>query len=220
MDVKDPLVLIFTRNAFYKRMHYLALGLFGLCLLVVIALLCLLVFIFKNPSPSIYFPTDKVGRLIRVPPVNVPYFKTEEVAQWATKAIEAAFSYNYVNYRQQLQDAQKYFTHFGWEMYMKTLTASNNLLAIKERKMVAVAHATMAPRLLKEGKLGNAYGWQFEVPILLTYQQPPYDDNSLFYNNLNVTVLIRREQIQEGDQGLGIVKIIGAAPKIENETGS
>src|SRR3990167_8587940 len=176
MNGEDALVLIFARNAFYKRLHYLALTAFFSSLLVMGFLIGILIFLIRNPTQPLYFPTDNISRLIQETPVNKPNMTNEEVVAWTIEAVQSAYSYDFVNYRLQLQTAEKYFTHYGWSEYMKALTASLNLVALTQRKQIVIAKVVDKPKELAEGLLGGAYAWKFQMPILVTYWGPPYDD--------------------------------------------
>lgn len=210
METNDALVLIFSRNAFYKRLHYLALATLGLSIFVILFLIGVLIFLLKSPTQPLYFATDNVSRLIQVVPVNTPNMTKEDVINWTIEAVQAAYSYDFINFRAQLQSAQKYFTNYGWRNYMNALRASNNLIGIKDRKFIGIAKVVSKPVLLSEGMLSGAYAWKFQMPLLATYLQPPnYDDDNKIINSLILTVIVQRQQVLEGYKGLGIVQIIG-----------
>lgn len=209
MNANNALVLIFSRNAFYKRLHYLALAAFGLSLLAIAVLIALLFFLLKNPTHPLYFATDTVGRLIDIVPVDQPNMTTDEVMAWAVDAVQATYSYDHLHYRGQLQEAQKYYTNYGWSNYVRALTASNNLVALEERKMIVTATVVAQPKILAQGILAGAYAWRFEMPVLVSYSLPPYDDKSKFFNALDVVMIVQRQQALQGYKGLGIVQIVG-----------
>lgn len=217
MEGNDALQLVFTRNAFYKRLHYLALGAFGLTLLVILILAWILFYVVRNPGFPLYFATDSIGRLIQIVPVDKPNMPTDDVAKFAVEAGEAAFSYDFVNYRAQLQSAEKYFTRYGWQQYMKALRDSNNILALTNRKQIVIAAAVDKPKLVKEGVLGGAYAWRFDVPVLVTYWLPPYDDSSKSLNALTLSMIVQRQPILEGYKGLGVVQVIAQFAESTNE---
>jgi len=210
MDTKDALVLVLTRNAFYKRLYYLILSVFLLSLLVIGILIGMLTFLIRHPIQPLYFVADHIGRLMPTVPVSEPNMTTAEVVAWTIEAIQSAYSYNYVNYRAQLQNAQKYFTNYGWQEYMKALTASNNLNGVAQRKMVVLATVIDQPKLDIAGILGGAYAWRFEMPMLVTYLLPPYDGSNQFSNPLQVSVIVQRRPALQSYKGLGIVQIIGS----------
>jgi intracellular multiplication protein IcmL len=210
MADQDGLVLVFARNTFYQRLHYLALVVFAMCLIVIVILISTLYVLMQNPAHPLYFAADEVGRLIKIIPVNKPNMADEDVVSWTVDAVQASYSYDYINYRVQLEEAQKYFTNYGWSKYFSALVASNNLLAIIQRKMIGLAQVVGPPKLLQKGLLGGAVAWKFQIPVLVTYALPPYDDKSSFLNPLVVTVIVQRQPPLEGYKGLGVVQMIGA----------
>jgi intracellular multiplication protein IcmL len=209
MKQQDPLVLVFSRNRFYKRMHYLALASFALSLFVIALLLWALVYMGNNPRPPLYFATDKVGRLVKSVPVSKPNMSQKEVEAWVIQAMESAFSYDYVNYRRQLQTAQKYFTNYGWRQYMNALRESNNLVALTQRQMVVSARVAYEPKLVTKGLISGAYAWKYNLRLLITYSIPPYDRQSTFKNPLDVSVIVQRQPELQSYQGLGVLQAIG-----------
>lgn len=209
MDDNKALILVFARNTFYRRQYFLALGAFALSLVVIGVLLGVIVFLKRNPTHPLYFATDSIGRLIQVVPVDQPNMKIEDIMDWAKDAVETTYSYDYINYHYQFQAAQKYFTNYGWSKYITALNASNNVVALKERKMVVLAQVVDKPKILTQGILAGAYAWKFEIPVLMTYSLPPYDDKSQFTNPLTITMIVQRQPILQSYKGLGIVQIIG-----------
>jgi intracellular multiplication protein IcmL len=209
MDTNDPLILVYTRNAFYRRLYYLAFAAYALSMFVIIVLALVLLYLIKNPTRPLFFATDNVGRLIHVVPINIPNMTFDEVVAWSTSAVESAFSMDYINYRSQLQDAEKYFTNYGWNNFMSTLTASNNLVALRNRQMVVMAKVVGQPTVDRQGLMGSGYAWKFTMPVLVTYSLPPYDDQHQFSNALSVSVIIQRQQALQGYKGLGVVQMIG-----------
>lgn len=208
---QDALVMVHLRNDFYKRKFHFALAVYFLSLVVIAILISVLVFLVKNPTRPLYFVTDNVSRLIHDVPRNIPNMSTAEVESWVIEAVEAANSYDFVNYRSQLQDAQKYFTDFGWRNYMDGLNSSSNLVALAQRKHVIIAKVVGKPKLVVEGILGGAYAWKFQLPLLVTILSPPYNDSpkSKFQNPILLTVVVQRQSILSSYKGLGIVQMIG-----------
>lgn len=208
MESEDALVLIFSRNAFYRRLHFLAFWAFVLSFIVICVLGTTLAYLLRNSNKPVYFAADDVGRLIRIVPINTPNMPLEDIMDWTVKAVESSFSYDYINYRQQLQSVQNYFTHYGWSSYIDALSLSGNLRALTLRKQIVLAKAIQRPTVINEGLLAGAYAWKFQFPLLVTYTMPPYDGSNEFTNSLIVSVIVQRQQILEGDHGLGIVQLI------------
>jgi len=202
--------MIHTRNAFYRQKYHFAFGVFLLSIVIIIILSILLLYLLRNPTEPLYFVADPQGRLLKNIPNTDPNMTTDEAGAWAKDAVEAAYTYDFVNYRAQLQDAQKYFSEYGWRNYMSTLTTSRNLDALTNRQLVFIAKVTAKPTLLVQGMLGGAYGWKFQMPLLVTFLRPPdYDDATSFRNAFVVTVILQRQNLLQSYKGLAVIQMIG-----------
>jgi intracellular multiplication protein IcmL len=207
MATNDAMELVFARNIFYRRMHFMVLGAFALSL-VLIAILTVTFFYIKNyPYHPYYFAADNKSRLLQIIPVNTPNMTMDDAVKWTTKAVEAAFTYDYVNFHEQLQNAQKYFTSYGWTQYMNALTASNNLVGVEQRKLIGSATVIPPVKVVNSGILQGAWAWAFQMPVLITYTKP---DNTAFSNAYVVSVIVQRQPVLEGEgtTGLGIVQLV------------
>ncbi|OGT47755.1 MAG: hypothetical protein A3E83_04950 [Gammaproteobacteria bacterium RIFCSPHIGHO2_12_FULL_41_20] len=205
----DTLALIFARNMFYRRQYQLILGALAISFIIIVILAWILLYLVKYPPTPVYFAADKAGRLIYEEPLTEP-IPTQDVLEWAVEAVQATYSYDFINYRAQLQNAQKYFTSYGWIEYMRALTASNNLLALTNRKMVIIAQIAEPPKVVTTGVLGGAHAWKLEMTLLVTYWSPPFSNTSQFYNPLQVSMIIQRQPLLKSYKGLGILQLIGS----------
>jgi len=185
------------------------LGIYFLSIIVIMILASILYYLIKKPAEPLYFVADKAGRLIQDIPVQVPNMPLDDVIAWTIEAVQSAYSFNVLNYREQLQSAEKYFTDYGWRTYMDGLRAANNLTAVEQRKLIIVAKVVGKPKVLVQGRMSGAYAWKFQIPLLVTYSYPPYDDKSQFQNPLSLTVIVQRQPLLSSDRGLGIVQMIG-----------
>lgn len=210
METNDALIAVISRNAFYRRLHYLALGLLALMVVVIGILICVLIYLTKNPSKPLYFATDTVGRLIHITPLTQPNMSNDELSAWVVEAAQAAYSYDYLNYRSQLQNAQKYFTNYGWSKYMQALQASNNLNGVIQRQWIGLAKVIEPPKIETEGMLSGAYAWKFKVMMLVTYLRPPqYDQATMRADPIQLSIIVQRQPILQSYKGVGIVQMVG-----------
>jgi intracellular multiplication protein IcmL len=191
----DALVLVHTRNQFYRGKFRFVLSVYVLSLV-------------KNPTEPLYFPADSVGRLLPDIPSSIPNMSNQEVVNWTIEAVESAYSYDYVNYRSQLQNSQKYFTNFGWRTYMDALRKSNNISALKERQYVIIAKVVGPPKLIRQDLIQGAMAWKFEMPVLITYLTPPFGEKDKFTNAWIITVIVQRQNALQSYKGLGIIQSI------------
>ncbi len=205
---------VITRNLFYRRLHYYALAVLLIAIIVIGIMISVLFYITRNSTHPLYFATDNVGRLIKIVPVSQPNMSDDDVIAWVIEAVQAAYSYDYVNYRAQLQSAQKYFTEYGWNNYMAALKASNNLVALTQTKLVFDAHVVEKPVVIKRGIIPsmNTFAWRIQMPLLISYKKPPYADS--INNSIFVTVVVRRQPILQSYKGLGIVQMIAQSANV------
>jgi intracellular multiplication protein IcmL len=209
MDKHNALEMIFVRNTFYRRLYHLALATLIQMLIVIGLLSGMLFYLIMNPPKPIYFATDPMSRLIEVVPVDRPNMTLKEVSDWVVDAVQSTYSYNYINYRTELQNAQKYFTNYGWRNYMKALTASRNIVGLTNRQMIISASVIDTPKVIREGSLSGSYAYRMTMPLLVTYSLPPYDSKSKFSNALQIDVLVERMPILQSYKGLGVLQMIG-----------
>jgi intracellular multiplication protein IcmL len=204
----DALFLIHSRNAFYKRKYHFLSGVAALALIIIAVLAGILHRLMVSPTHPIYFATDKIGKLIQQIPLTELNMSKEELLLWAVEAVQGANTYDYINYRQQLQNAQKYFTSYGWHTYMQGLAASNNLVGLTQRKMIQVTKVVDAPKIIFEGRVAGRRAYKIEMPILMTFYKPPYADKDKFQDAYTATIIVQRQDVLDSYGGLGIIQII------------
>ena len=136
--------------------------------------------------------------------LNEPNQSDSAVLQWANQAAVAAFTYNFVNYRTELQASSGFFTSEGWTQFLTALEDSNNLDAVRAKKLIVSAVATSAPIILQKGVLNGRYSWRVQMPMLVTYQSA-----SEFSQQRNVvTLLISRISTLNSPRGIGIAQFV------------
>ncbi|KTD24579.1 MULTISPECIES: type IVB secretion system apparatus protein IcmL/DotI [Legionella] len=201
---QDALTAVSMRNEFYRdgqRKTILAL-LFSILINFVLA--SLLVYMITHPPAPKYFATSINGRITPLFPLDEPNQSDSAVLQWANQAAIAAFTYNFVNYRDELQASSGFFTADGWTQFLTALQQSNNLDAVKAKKLIVSAVATRAPIILQKGLLNGVYSWRVQMPILVTYQSA----SEFSQQNNVVTMLITRVSTLNSPRGIGIAQFV------------
>lgn len=200
----DALTAVEMRNNFYRdgqRKIILAL-IFSIIVNLVQGFM--LFYIITHPPAPKYFATSINGRITPLFALDEPNQADSAVLQWANQAAIAAFSYNFVNYREELQAASGFFTAEGWQQFLDALQSSNNLEAVKRQKMVVSAVATRTPVILQKGLLNGRYSWRVQMPLLVTYQSA----NQFSQRNDVVTLLITRISTLNSPRGIGIAQFV------------
>lgn len=200
MADEDALQAVRLRNNFYRDSYRRVLAALLLMVLVNIAFAVAILFMVSNKPTPQYFATTSDGKVIRLYPLSAPVVTTSELLQWATVAATSANTYNFVNYRAELQKAAEYFTPQGWSEYQDALRASRNLEAVVNRKLTVSAVATGAPVVLDQGVIGGRYKWKVQLPILVTYEST----GTKITQPSEVTMLITRVSTLETPKGIAI----------------
>jgi len=201
---EDALTIVALRNDFYRDSYRKVMVILLLSVILNIGLGAVLFYIVTHPPMPKYFATSINGRITPVQPLDEPNQSDSAVLQWANQAAIAAFTYNFVSYRKELQAASEFFTAEGWRQFIEALEASNNLEAVKSKKLIVSAVATRAPIILQKGILNGRYSWRVQMPILVTYQSA----SQFTQQNNIVTMLIQRVSTLNSPRGIGISQFI------------
>ena len=201
---EDALTAVALRNAFYRDGQRKMILVLLVSMVANFVLASMLVYIILHPPAPKYFATSINGRITPLFPLNEPNQSDSAVLQWANQAAIAAFTYNFVNYRTELQASSGFFTSDGWDQFLTALQQSNNLDAVKAKKLIVSAVATRAPIILQKGILNGKYAWRVQMPILVTYQSA----SEFSQQNNVVTMLITRVSTLNSPRGIGISQFV------------
>jgi intracellular multiplication protein IcmL len=207
MANEDAVQLVKLRHEFYRDNYRKIMWLLLFCVLIILVLGGGLFYVVSNPPKPQYFATTTDGRISPLVPLDQPNLSTSALLQWANTAAVAAYTYNFVNYRQALQEASEYFTPDGWTAFMDALNVTNNLNALIEKKLIVSAVATGAPVVLQQGLLEGTYAWKVQMPILVTYQSA----SQFSQQSLVLTLLIVRISTLNSARGVGIAQFVASS---------
>jgi len=200
----DALAAVKLRNAFYRDGQRKLMVILLMSLVANLVVAAVLGYLITHPPKPKYFATSINGRITPLFALDEPNQSDSAVLQWANQAAIAAFTYNFVNYRNELQASSGFFTSQGWNQFLSALEDSNNLEAVKAKKLIVSAVATSAPIILQKGVLSGRYSWRVQMPILVTYQSA-----SEFSQQRNVvTMLITRISTLNSPRGIGIAQFV------------
>jgi intracellular multiplication protein IcmL len=203
---EDALVIVHNRNDFYRDNYRKVVAALLFCILIILALTGALLYFFTNPPPPRYFATSVDGRITPLISLDQPNISQSALLQWANTAAISAYTYNFVNYQEALQAASESFTPDGWSAFIEALEASNNLNAVKAKKLVVSAVATGAPVILQQGVLNGTYAWRVQMPMLITYQSA----SQFSRQSIIVTMLVTRISTLNSPRGIGIAQFVAA----------
>lgn len=201
---EDALTAVALRNGFYKDSQRKVLVALLIAIIVNLTMAMMLIYMITHPPAPKYFATSINGRITPLFPLNEPNQSDSAVLQWANQAAIAAFTYNFVNYRDELQASSGFFTAEGWDQFLTALQQSNNLDAVKAKKLIVSAVATSAPIIRQKGLLNGSYSWSVQMPLLVTYQSA----SEFTQQNNVVTMLITRVSTLNSPRGIGISQFV------------
>jgi len=226
---KDAFELVRLRNFFYRD-NYRRL----IALLVFMAILLLMMgywiyyLLSHRPAPT-YFATNVQGGIIPLYKLSSAGLTTDYVLSWAARGASNTFTFNYVQYREQIENAvDTYFTTEGGKDFQGQLMQSNNLQAMIQGKFVITAQPSQAPQLLWQGVVPTGtyqgrYGWQVQLPLTLTVQN--YQKYSKHTIDLTMTIVRDSYLIDktatniDSTKGIGIAQVLvkGAPSGLPNQ---
>ena len=205
---KPAIALVEQRNVFYKDSYRRVMIVLLLSILLNVILAGLLAYMLSNPPMPKYFATTINGRITPLVPLDMPNQSDSAILQWSAQAATAAYSYNFLNYRKELQVASEFFTPLGWRDFLQALEESNNLDAVRSKKLIVSAVATRAPVVLQKGVLNGRYSWRVQMVLLVTYQSA----SEFTQEQYVVTMLITRVSTLNTPRGIGIAQFVVGAP--------
>lgn len=200
------LELVRMRNGFYRDSYRTLLG--ALMTLLVVLLMSVGLNFYQmshKPEPR-YFATTNDGRIMQLFPLSDPMLSPNDLLQWAYGAAIEAYSYNFVNYREVLQQLQNKFTAEGWSNFEAALTKSRNLETVITKKLVVSAVATGTPVILDQAVVSGRYAWRVQVPLLVSFQSP----NEMTQRSIIVTMIVSRVPTVDYPKGVAVVSFVAA----------
>jgi len=207
----EGLKTVLSRNSFYRDNYRRAILSLLIMIIINVALVATVIYqLTHRPQPK-YFATTKDGRIIQLHPLSAPVLAQEAVSQFALRGVLKAYSFNFAHYKQDLEEASKFFSSEGWTKFKQSLKQSGMLQMVIKRKLVANAVTTGAPTLLKKGVVSGRYTWQFQIPILVTYES----QSETTRQALTVTVMIQRVSIINHPKQIAITQFVASQQPIQ-----
>jgi intracellular multiplication protein IcmL len=154
----------FYRDYYQALITALIASIFFILLMVVVVLYQLS----HRPLPRFIAVADN-GKKMELTAFNEPNYLPATLLRWASKATVAAYTFDFVNYEQQIANVAPYFTSSGWPGYKESV---GRLIAdITEKKLFVNGVVSGAPIIANQSATaGDGYEWRMQLPFLVTYQ--------------------------------------------------
>ncbi|QTP13324.1 DotI/IcmL family type IV secretion protein [Serratia symbiotica] len=123
---------------------------------------------------SMYFPKYKFvntadnSSICEIPVQDNPDYSAESVMDFAKDAIMKTYSYDYVNWRGQINEtAYRYYNDKGRVAYFNSLDESGNLSRVQKGKLILKSMVSNVPQIESEDKAKTF--WYIDVPITIEF---------------------------------------------------
>jgi intracellular multiplication protein IcmL len=203
----DALVTIKNRNEFhrdgYRRAQKIIVGL-SVALAAMTAVNAGLAFVVARGPERTFFAATEDGRVIQLTPLNEPLLSDERVLAFAAEAAPGAHTFDFSNFRAELQESSKDFTTRGFQSFIKALETSGNLDAVVKRKLAVTAVPTQAPVIVARGLVNGVYTWRLQMPMLVTFQSA----SEVVKDDITVELTVVRRPTTESPKGIGIDQFV------------
>ncbi|MCF6766278.1 type IVB secretion system apparatus protein IcmL/DotI [Thiotrichales bacterium 19S3-7] len=199
---EDVLTQIIKRNDFYKQnFKRLTTVLLVSCILNIGLFVGLMFTIASKPQPN-YFAVTENGRLLQLKGTQTAQITDSMVVSWVSQIVPKLYALDFLNYRSQLNDINKYFTSYGWTSYSTAFKAV--LDQIVKDKLVTRATLQDVPVVTAKGAINGIMAWKVQVPVMINFQQGKKEQTNEFI--LSLTIM--KNQNTESGELLGISQVV------------
>lgn len=149
----------------YDRYYLLGLVM-GIFLLLGLSVLVL--YQLKTRPLPMFTATAPNGKYKGLTPLDEPNLLPETLLQWASKAVTAAYTFDFSSYEKQLGAIRPFFTEEGWISYRSSINAL--IQSIVQNQLFINGVIVGTPVIASQGDFTGRYIWRIELPFLVTVQ--------------------------------------------------
>lgn len=216
----NAIELVRLRNNFYQDNYRRLISILLLLIVLIFSLVFWVYYLSTHRPQPRYFATNAAGGLVPLMPLNRPSLSQVQLQNWAARAATSAFTFNYIQLRDQLQDTQNtYFTDTGATQYLQALNNSKDLDAVTQGHFIVTAQPTGAPVILSNGVMTsgpyvNRWAWVVSVPLAISFQSDSLNRNGQRNVNVQLTI-VRTSRLVDPEatnidslQGIGVSQLL------------
>lgn len=133
------------------------------------------------------------------------------IRKWTGNAVRKMYTFNFLQYTNQLQEIKPFFTEDGWESFKVAFNNSDLKRKMTENFMDVSVTLKEEPYLLGglngvafDKKTGEEFAWKVVVPVTIAFTAN--GGKSVFENKL-LEITVIRVPTTENPFGLGIVRV-------------
>ena len=163
------LKVVHLRNRFLYVTYRYVLMLFVFSIFMAIFSFTMMVYFIRQPIPPQYVPVSSDGRLLELPTIDKEFKTESEVTDFFLRGLKKTHTFDFYNYRDQINEASSFFTINEWNNFFTKLAEAKTLDAVKENNWVATIKFTGPPVIKEKGLVNNTFSWYIEVPVKIMF---------------------------------------------------
>jgi len=166
-ELLQPLSL---RDDFYREGYYKAITVGGILIIAIAMLVSVSLYLYLSKPAPVFFKTGDDFRILPAVPVNKPYISQPDLIQWVSDVLPSILTFDFINYKTQLNSVIPFFTVNGWKNYSELLKQYIDYNTLVSQKLFVNAEPAGAPFIVNQGPLQPArtiWAWLIRMPINL-----------------------------------------------------
>jgi len=157
--------------------------------------------VYQRPLPTFY-AIQPNGQRMMLQPQDLPNLVPDTILHFACKAAVAAYTFDFVNFKGEINQARTYFTDAGWDDYLTSVESV--VRGIAQNKLFVTGVVNGAPVISNQGEIDGVYSWRVQIPFLVTYQSAQTAEQKKF----TVLVTVVRVPTSVDPLGIGIDQFV------------
>lgn len=209
-DIEDAGTQVVLRNRVVLSIYRKIIIITILSFIVFIGSLLTAISFTVSDTPPKYVPLTADGKIIPYIDLTKPNKDSGGIIKFAIDAVRDINMYDYINWKEQFNSNQKYFTAQGWNAFLNQFTESNIINTIKMNKIVVSSELLGTPSIVAEAysESTKRYMWKIDVPIKIEYHESARDRRGINIQTGIISLTIIRMPINENPEGVGILRYV------------
>lgn len=209
-DIEDVGTQVILRNrvvlAIYRKIIIITFFSF---IVFLASVLTAILFTIKEVPPK-YVPLTNEGKIIPYVDLSKPNKDAGGILKFSLDAVADINRYDYVNWKDQFNAFQKYFTPQGWNSYLNQYNESNIINTVKLNRVVVSSELLGNPTIVAEGfsESTNRYMWKIDIPVRINYYESAKERQGVNSQTGIISLTLIRVPVNENSEGVGILRYI------------
>jgi intracellular multiplication protein IcmL len=191
-----------NRHEFYRDSYRRLMWLVLVSLVANIVLILLVVSFAGKHGRWYFYASTRDGQLLTLQQSRAPNLSDSAVLSWVNRVIPQIYTMNFLNYREVLNQKQKYFSLEGWGSFLRSF--SPTITQIQQGQYDVHAAPSDVPVVTEKGVFQGKNMWQVQIPLIVSYQHGADEATQ----NVVWSVLLQQQDNTKSDQLLAITQVV------------